>query len=114
MLQMLDGNEHAACEAVGQGFKSLLQYQLPVSVGRGTVSKTEPREFESFHRCQNKSRSRWGGFLRFWASLIGPAPLSDGASYHRSGGGFRGLEDLAHGCITSSLHVRLCALATTA
>lgn len=27
MLQMLDGNEHAACEAVGQGFKSLLQYQ---------------------------------------------------------------------------------------
>jgi hypothetical protein len=28
MLQMLDGNEHAACEAVGQAFESLLQYQF--------------------------------------------------------------------------------------
>ena len=28
MLQMLDDNERVACEAMGQGFESLLQYQL--------------------------------------------------------------------------------------
>ncbi len=56
MLEMLDGNEHAACEAVGQEFESLLQYQLSVSAGRGTVSKTAARGFDSFHRCQVNSQ----------------------------------------------------------
>lgn len=50
MLAMLDGNEHADCESVGQAFESLSQYQLWVKDnGRRPVSKTVQRGFNSFH-----------------------------------------------------------------
>lgn len=53
MLAMLDGKEHAACEAVGQGFDSPGQYQLPVGAMRGQVSKTSPAGRVTLHRCHS-------------------------------------------------------------
>lgn len=62
---MLDGNEHAACEAVGQAFESLLQYQLPVTAGRSQVSKTSTLGFDTLHRCHHQAAhgKPWAAFF---------------------------------------------------
>lgn len=74
MLQMLDGNEHAACEAVGQGFKSLLQYQLPVGARRyadskpvtqGAVPCTGAKQQSARYGVKNR-----GGLFAFQAQLL--------------------------------------------
>jgi hypothetical protein len=53
MLAMLDGNERPACEAGGQGFKSLSQYQFTGVVQRQNIGlQNQGSGFKSLHPCQ--------------------------------------------------------------